>query len=188
MGCDVDGCRHCRCSLGFNPRTHMGCDVGGDGRGCDRGQFQSTHPRGVRLNQLTGLYLVEVFQSTHPRGVRRKRYKVQFESNDVSIHAPTWGATTFWCVSVEIVAVSIHAPTWGATLSSRSETGAGTVSIHAPTWGATTVFQLDRLPRLVSIHAPTWGATCCCMFHAFSISLFQSTHPRGVRQDKHLYD
>ena len=35
----------------------------------------------------------------------------------------------------------------------------------------------------ISIHAPTWGATFS--WRAFSArSLFQSTHPRGVRQSK----
>ena len=33
--------------------------------------------------------------------------------------------------------VSIHAPTWGATLVSDSLDLLGGVSIHAPTWGAT---------------------------------------------------
>ena len=36
---------------------------------------------------------------------------------DVSIHAPTWGATfAVWDLN-HIIQVSIHAPTWGATLA-----------------------------------------------------------------------
>ena len=35
-----------------------------------RGKFQSTHPRGVRLNLLFGNLDTCKFQSTHPRGVR----------------------------------------------------------------------------------------------------------------------
>ena len=34
---------------------------------------------------------------------------------DVSIHAPTWGATLQSAGANDIVEVSIHAPTWGAT-------------------------------------------------------------------------
>ena len=54
----------------FNPRTHVGCDA--VLRPCGR----------------TGR-----FQSTHPRGVRRKQGRQRHEPVDVSIHAPTWGAT-----------------------------------------------------------------------------------------------
>ena len=33
--------------------------------------------------------------------------------------------------------ISIHAPTWGATSASRKESIYCLISIHAPTWGAT---------------------------------------------------
>ena len=54
------------------------------------------------------------------------------------------------------------------------------VSIHAPVWGATDgnndiYFILD-----VSIHAPVWGATITWAVK-LSVSVFQSTHPCGVR-------
>ena len=53
----------------FNPRTHVGCDKNTEG--CILvGEFQSTHPRRVRLVRL---YLITTdfpFQSTHPRRVR----------------------------------------------------------------------------------------------------------------------
>ena len=56
------------------------------------------------------------------------------------------------------------------------------VSIHAPTRGAT--FFRVRLCRLyhVSIHAPTRGATPARYISAPKMQ-FQSTHPRGVRQN-----
>ena len=54
------------------------------------------------------------------------------------------------------------------------------ISIHAPTWGATCTPTLMSKINEISIHAPTWGATFSG--RAFSArSLFQSTHPRGVR-------
>ena len=99
----------------------------------------------------------------------------------VSIHAPTWGATSKQHRIYPLHGVSIHAPTWGATLitcsrllmlkfqsthprgvrlqkNSPSAT-ISTVSIHAPTWGATPVRASVLVAFAVSIHAPTWGAT-----------------------------
>ena len=83
--------------IGFNPRTHEGCDkvfsskpvtqsvsIHAPTRGATRFkryqqkriQFQSTHPRGVRQNHVPILYAPDLFQSTHPRGVR---HQVQFQ-------------------------------------------------------------------------------------------------------------
>ena len=56
----------------FNPHTHMGCDKYVEDKKEDVQQFQSTHPHGVRLP-------VSCFMLPW--------YKV-------SIHAPTWGATS----------------------------------------------------------------------------------------------
>ena len=57
----------------FNPRTHVGCDGVNTGIAVWDSEFQSTHPRGVRLGSPNLPNLSEVFQSTHPRGVRRTR-------------------------------------------------------------------------------------------------------------------
>ena len=79
------------------------------------------------------------------------------------------------------------------------------VSIHAPTQGATRHAAKDKKLFLVSIHAPTQGATLQFCFYIFNVSsfnprthagcdnlfytldfryyLFQSTHPRRVRQN-----
>ena len=79
-------------------------------------------------------------------------------TEQVSIHAPTWGATSVEVSLQVLVPVSIHAPTWGATFVCTSLITWTTVSIHAPTWGATYLFPLvDFLLE------------------------FQSTHPHGVR-------
>ena len=77
-------------------------------------EFQSTHPRRVRLDTLhvTGQFAVSIhaptqgatlrtnsrlctgmFQSTHPRRVRRRSASLSDCSCVVSIHAPTQGAT-----------------------------------------------------------------------------------------------
>ena len=55
--------------------------------------FQSTHPRGVR-HSFCYLYITfHVFQSTHPRGVRHSCPSRYVQTRTVSIHAPTRGAT-----------------------------------------------------------------------------------------------
>ena len=78
-----------------------------------------------------------VFQSTHPRGVRRAWGITDDQYDEVSIHAPTWGATAVHPGGEVVVGVSIHAPTWGATIQRWERMGTIPVSIHAPTWGAT---------------------------------------------------
>ena len=79
---------------------------------------------------------------------------------DVSIHAPTWGATKTYLVRFRRRAVSIHAPTWGATLLKR---------LAKPF----ITFQSTH-PRGVRLQIQS--GFC-------QINLFQSTHPRGVRPD-----
>ena len=99
----------------FNPRTHVGCDV---------------------------LYIqpsdaFKEFQSTHPRGVRHRLPELPNRHTIISIHAPTWGATSSHYIKPQVSRISIHAPTWGAT-GVLCGTGLSVkISIHAPTWGAT---------------------------------------------------
>ena len=193
-------------------------------------EFQSTHPRGVRLLPylIASMALAE-FQSTHPRGVRPAEGGKERRAQEiVSIHAPAWGATTLTNPNRRSRYVSIHAPAWGATLRLCAGRGRGRVSIHAPAWGATPG-DTDALPHElrfnprtrvgcdglcsrqirrgfpVSIHAPAWGATAIgtarlscegsfnprtrvgCDGRRAGIcptgrGVFQSTHPRGVRQ------
>ena len=95
---------------GFNPRTHVGCDMA-DATIRERyGLFQSTHPRRVRprpqepssavagFNPRTHVgcdftslhsYSLELFQSTHPRRVRLIAARTATNTHQVSIHAPT---------------------------------------------------------------------------------------------------
>ena len=55
--------------------------------------FQSTHPRGVRRGRRFYRLLQKWFQSTHPRGVRLTDSMSSSIIEEVSIHAPTRGAT-----------------------------------------------------------------------------------------------
>ena len=122
---------------GFNPRTHMGCDGILADYPSAHSVFQSTHPHGVRPRPFVRSTPRFGFQSTHPHGVRhrigfpRRGCSLSFnprthmgcdqlaiydlDNLDVSIHAPTWGATVCWTRIKHANIVSIHAPTWGAT-------------------------------------------------------------------------
>ena len=146
---------------GFNPRPRVGGDrsVGGDDHvhglvsihapawgatwiaGTCHGsitEFQSTPPRGGRLDHRHGPAWHDRFQSTPPRGGRRTSIGDSVWRQVFQSTPPRGGRP---CVLVEIrnvASVSIHAPAWGATdhghgLRERHQT----VSIHAPAWGAT---------------------------------------------------
>ena len=181
VGCDrpICGTRR-RCGFqSTHPRGvrhQLSCFFGG------RYSFQSTHPRGVRpkaarpftrfttdFNPRTRVGcdskkpLIELvrleFQSTHPRGVRQAEEGLQDTKNNISIHAPAWGATQLAERTNLSQSISIHAPAWGATN-------------RVTEWGASVK---------ISIHAPAWGATANRCVRSLQNSRFQSTHPRGVR-------
>ena len=109
------------------------------------------------------------------------------------------------CPCVVQQQVSIHAPAWGATFLAARRGLLRRVSIHAPAWGATIRYQLDKGPyhrfnpraRMgrdlvhvwdydcqsgVSIHAPAWGATDNRSGVIIGI-MFQSTRPHGARHE-----
>ena len=123
-------------------------------------EFQSTHPRGVRPTFVDYDGILHLFQSTHPRGVRPgARQKDKKRGDQVSIHAPAWGATRR----------PQHRKPYRSGFNPRTRVGCDNVpSSH------------DRTQEPVSIHAPAWGATLHKSVHGYSVA-FQSTHPRGVR-------
>ena len=126
-------------------------------------KFQLTHPRGVRLSVDTTITACSLFQLTHPRGVRRllqrlhnrhKKFQLTHPRgvrhciavpllilDNISTHAPTWGATGFKGIMAQKLNISTHAPTWGATGKIRWNPKHPTISTHAPTWGATLHFK-----------------------------------------------
>ena len=167
--------------------------------------FQSTHPRGVRLVFVTTLLVSTVFQSTHPRGVRQEVLTKELYAGNVSIHAPAWGATTgkLKPIRSRVLFQSTHPR--GVRRQTRRRV------LHALQFQSTHPRGVRRAnaaalnqANYVSIHAPAWGATPdCCRGRAPSDSfnprtrvgcdvragrdglvgkVFQSTHPRGVRQ------
>ena len=121
-------------------------------------RFQSTLPREERPCFRVTIRTVDVFQSTLPRE-ERPAYKVSFyhcwnfnprshersdeadkerrASNNISIHAPTRGATVTVRRVQQLTQISIHAPTRGATMRWQQLISPESISIHAPTRGAT---------------------------------------------------
>ena len=107
-------------------------------------KFQSTPPRGGRLEHTVWVSNQELFQSTPPRGGRppprsplrplpcfnpRPRAGGDLQTRPraagqhrVSIHAPARGATCRKAVCRLVARVSIHAPARGATRSSSPRT------------------------------------------------------------------
>ena len=166
--------------IGFNPRTHTGCD---DDKPASGNYYDGFNPR-----THTGCDVV----SDELEQVEK-----------VSIHAPTRGATHPSHIPYRFHIVSIHAPTRGATarqlwntrtasrFNPRTHTGCDTTFF--PTVVSVGSFQSthphgvrhDTKERIkyiqeVSIHAPTRGATGV-KDNPNSGTMFQSTHPHGVR-------
>ena len=175
-----------RSRLGFNPRAHAGRDAhrGDVARGDV--MFQSTRPRGARpVPNVSSRFLTLMFQSTRPRGARLGsgflglRDVFMFQSTRprgarpvVPAHAVHLGRD-----------VSIHAPTRGATrLDGVRLHPQRDVSIHAPTRGAT--FKLPTIPALASGFNPRAhaGRDERYAIPGAQPGLFQSTRPRGARR------
>ena len=104
--------------------------------------FQSTHPHGVRpIFRSPGLFYLLCFNPRTHMGCDMQRRNMR-KSIGVSIHAPTWGATSSvisCCISSSGFNPRTH---MGCDFSSYLFFSMSAVSIHAPTWGATR-YKLD---------------------------------------------
>ena len=188
---------------GFNPRTHAGCDEDGTFEAsCVSVSIHAPTRGATPYSDMSKVYAIvsihaptrgatslglgnqqpSPFQSTHPRGVRRALLAEACNLELVSIHAPTRGATEIAERHCKTNKVSIHAPTRGATIRGYMCHHNQDVSIHAPTRGATHHDRAYANHLRVSIHAPTRGATSGTGINGHIVQ-FQSTHPRGVRQE-----
>ena len=108
-------CGWCTYDSHFNPRTYVRCDTDLPLRPFPYRIFQSTHLREVRLGFIDWIFN---FSHFNPRTyVRCDPPNSFFKQSDnfISIHAPTWGATTLVLQRDFSLCISIHAPTWGAT-------------------------------------------------------------------------
>ena len=126
-------------------------------------------------------WLYIAFQSTHPRRVRRDGGDRYYDSSDVSIHAPTQGATNGFSghLASSCFNPRTHA---GCDFLVRLEHRAARVvqSTHPRRVRPSTARPWPRWCH-VSIHAPTQGATPW-LSKAERSAAFQSTHPRRVRR------
>ena len=144
-----------------------------------------------------------LFQSTLPREERRQTEEWKARADQISIHAPTRGAT--WrnkdgrpdkqfqstlpreerhknAIELAKGTISIHAPTRGATNKPITNTDGIKISIHAPTRGATEAQRRAEEAKRISIHAPTRGATLTRDTVKMIVE-FQSTLPREERRN-----
>ncbi len=155
-GCDGEGLTMKELTLGFNPRTREGCDAKRSQR-LPNYLFQSTHPRGVRLSWYFSISSLDSFNPRTREGCDGEGY-----------------------IPEMITVVSIHAPARGATKFHRQD---GNIFRFNPR----TREGCDRGRRLFyqSIRGfnPRTREGCDIIINKPSDeSLFQSTHPRGVRQ------
>ena len=103
------------------------------------------------------------------------------ENANVSIHAPTRGATAVPAGHVTTLLVSIHAPTRGATRSTARRPTRLQVSIHAPTRGATRIGIITDVLQSEFQSTRPHGARPTFAHVSGSNILFQSTRPHGAR-------
>ena len=148
-----------RASHSFNPCSRVGSDYASSNPVDSEQMFQSTLPRGERLYHSADKQVRPCFNPRSRVGSDAISDYVYETGDNVSIHAPAWGATIGKLPKLPTKSVSIHAPAWGATGHQPRRTLPSHVSIHAPAWGATSVFGISPKEVEVSIHAPAWGAT-----------------------------
>ena len=110
-------------------------------------QFQSTHPRGVRRV----LMLLKSNQgSFNPRTHVGCDPVNRYVCSDLDGFNPRThvGCDADKHTARRLYIVSIHAPTWGATSIRQARKLKDDVSIHAPTWGATTDWSIQQLANI----------------------------------------
>ena len=124
------------------------------------GTFQSTHPSGVRRIRIKQHDILRKFQSTHPSGVRPNDLDAAIAVEEISIHAPQWGAT------------QSQPPPLTSELNFNPRTPVGCdfyeslmprqsqqfQSTHPSGVRHVTLVGFHHI-NAISIHAPQWGAT-----------------------------
>ena len=129
-------------------------------------EFQSTHPHGVRRRSRGYQGTMQGFNPRTHTGCDAFNTSELKWTDDVSIHAPTRGATRPNRLFIHI----------RRSFNPRTHTGCDLMS-------PTNTIK----PVGVSIHAPTRGATTNSKPLFFISPTFQSTHPHGVRQCAKLH-
>ena len=190
----------------FNPRSHEGSDGrSGTVRTVPEG-FQSTLPRGERLNCGGVVVSMMLFQSTLPRGERRTDDILQREQQEFQSTLPR-GERPGAAVPIRSGMDFNPRSHEGSDIADYNDLLSGKISIHAPTRGATfyqvgeertTQFQstlprgerpldwLDLVPKTVFQSTLPRGERPPGLVSAPFFSQFQSTLPRGERPSLRL--
>ena len=127
---------------------------------CDY-EFQSTLPREERPYFHFHCSISLIFQSTLPREERLTSSDAINIVTNISIHAPTRGATALTsCLKTTQKQFQSTLPREERQLYVQGLLRLYDISIHAPTRGATEIHLFYSKPtNRISIHAPTRGAT-----------------------------
>ena len=204
VGCDRAGSRSPGRGWDFNPRTPVGCDSGDVS--IKSYQFISIHaPQWGATRNAPSLRPASTISIHAPQwGATRTSGTIRPTAGDFNPRTPV-GCDGRYRRRRAGFRISIHAPQWGATVHRTSRQHPKVFAFQSthpsgvrPTPAGCTVKHYQ-----ISIHAPQWGATgllfaitcdtpyfnprtpvgCDLVFGvpATASSLFQSTHPSGVR-------
>ena len=146
-------------SSDFNPRSHEGSDIE---EGVGVGVTSDFNPRSHEGSDDVKPWVdgwSDTFQSTLPRGERHIIHQHLNYIKEISIHAPTRGATIVGTVHDSILGISIHAPTRGATQILMVLLFTSKFQSTLPRGERLFHQSSISLSLYISIHAPTRGAT-----------------------------
>ena len=195
----------------FNPRSHEGSDLcvsvpsltdfvisihaptrGATWRGaCSIIAWEiSIHAptRGATLPEEYFMGVGTTFQSTLPRGERRVSILQSLYSHKFQSTLPRGERLEYNIKNPLVITISIHAPTRGATVvTGNKQQTTNNISIHAPTRGATT--QTGCLNKIIAFQSTLpRGERQDRVTSLLHGPTFQSTLPRGERQDQEVYE
>ena len=162
MGCDFDKIRNRVNMVSFNPRTRMGCDCFRRYLILNQGGFNPRTRMGCDFVYLPA-YFARRFQSTHPHGVRPVKALIYHTSSMFQSTHPHGVRHRSGSMNPDCKMFQSTHP-HGVRLFLHN--------------------SFKMLPY-VSIHAPAWGATVAATMLR-TLAMFQSTHPHGVRQNRTL--
>ena len=169
--------------LCFNPRAHAGRDTQCIEPPFSPVAFQSTRPRGARRPSSTRRQRTRMFQSTRPRGARHAREGPLLAMLPFQSTRPRGARRHNYELAARMPWFQSTRPRGARPDPAARRRASAAVSIHAPTRGATHRLRAPDFPGRVSIHAPTRGATVGRNTVPGATYKFQSTRPRGARQD-----
>ena len=144
--------------------------------------FQSTLPREERHNYIRTNLPRRKFQSTLPREERLAALKLVQEGKEISIHAPTRGATDTPALRDKINEFQSTLPREERRKSAGPALAVKSFQSTLPREERPTSAATIRHIVIISIHAPTRGATQIDQFYQILYLQFQSTLPREERQ------